>query len=64
MWYSTNSSGYFYGALNDGFQLTGGTYPDPDMTWIFYSDADAKGQPTAFVERPHCRSRYGGEMDT
>jgi hypothetical protein len=49
-WYTTNSGGYFYNALNDGFQLTGGTYPDPDITWVFYLDADPKGQATGGVK--------------
>jgi hypothetical protein len=48
-WYTTTAPGYFYNTLNDGFQLTGGTYPDPDITWIFYLDASAQGQATGGV---------------
>ncbi|HLH57102.1 MAG TPA: Ig-like domain-containing protein [Verrucomicrobiae bacterium] len=50
IWYATNAGGYFYNALNDGFVLTGGTYPDPDITWVFYLDADAKGQATGGIK--------------
>jgi hypothetical protein len=49
-WYTTNSGGYFYNTLNDGFQLTGGTYPDEDITWVFYLDASAQGQATGGVK--------------
>jgi len=48
-WYTNTPSGYFYNTLNDGFALTGGQLGDPEVTWIFYLDADTAGQATGGI---------------
>lgn len=45
-WYRTDApasseAGRFWeSVLNDGFQLTGGSFDDPNNRWVFYIDAD------------------------
>jgi len=47
---SNNQAGpfeFFFGAVGDGFEATGGGFNDPDALWVYYIDADpACGQGT------------------
>jgi hypothetical protein len=41
---------FWYTALNDGFDLTGGRFYDPEAIWIYYIDADPLcGQSTGAI---------------